>query len=75
MKPGGMIRLQMIMSGSIYPSAVADDKTVTCLFLVPEERIKHSHLSLQYIFMGSCQKMLVLHSYYRQLKRDTLQFP
>ena len=75
MKPGGMIRLQVIMSENIYPSAVADNKTVTCLFLVHEERITHPHLSLQYIFMRPCQKMLVLHSYYRQLKRDTLQFP
>ena len=66
--------LKMIMSGSICPSAVAIQPSNVCFHFLKNKTHTLSHLSSQYILKGPCQKTLVFHPCYWQVKRDTSQF-
>ena len=83
LKPGKMFRLRIVwsvfplkmnMGGSICPSAMADNATVKCFFSFRQERTTHSLSPFFAILMRLCQKTLMHHPCYRQVKRNTFQF-
>ena len=61
----------MIIDGNVCPYNVANGWQKNCQ--VFEKQTKHSPF-FTHVLIGPCQKMLMFHSYYRQVKSDTTVF-
>ena len=61
----------MSIDGNVCPYSVANGWQKNCQLF--KEQTKHSPF-FTYVLMGPCQKMLVFHSYYRQVRSDTTVF-